>query len=106
MTIGKTFVAAFVAGVCLCTTRLVMQAQENKPARDSAAIAEIRHQVENYMQSIEAADTSLGAAVWSPTPSQRVWRILDRGLRTEEHLTSGEMLPTLRFERLSSTIAD
>ncbi|MGA8670696.1 MAG: nuclear transport factor 2 family protein [Terracidiphilus sp.] len=68
MTIGKTFVAAFVAGVCLCTTRLVMQAQETTTAQDSVATAEIRHQVENYMQSIDAADTSPGATVWSPTP--------------------------------------
>jgi uncharacterized protein DUF4440 len=68
MTIGKIFAATLVAGVCLCASGLAASAQETKMAQDSAAEAEIRHQVENYMRSINDADISLGATVWSPTP--------------------------------------
>jgi hypothetical protein len=68
MTTGKMLVAAFAAGVCLWAPDLAVQAQEIKTVQDSAAMAEIRHQVENYMQSIDDADAALGATVWSPTP--------------------------------------
>ena len=43
-------------------------------AQDKAVVvqhnpkAEIRHQIDTYMQSIDNADAALGATVWSPTP--------------------------------------
>ncbi|MGB6691385.1 MAG: nuclear transport factor 2 family protein [Terracidiphilus sp.] len=44
-------------------------AAQNTPAgADTAAKAEVRALVDRYMRSIDEADTTLGATVWSPTP--------------------------------------
>jgi len=42
-------------------------AQDNPMGGQSDAKKEIRAQVDRYMMSVDAADTKLGATVWSPT---------------------------------------
>jgi hypothetical protein len=47
---------------------MTMASQTSETESEAQAKAEIHHQVQNYLQSIDDADTKLGATVWSTTP--------------------------------------
>jgi len=66
--IGKIYLTVLIAGAGLLACSATLAAQENAAKAESSAKAEIRRQVANYLQSIDDADTKLGATVWSPTP--------------------------------------
>jgi ketosteroid isomerase-like protein len=66
--IRKLTLTVLIAGGWLMASRLTLHAQQSAAAADERAKAEIRRQVGNYLQSIDDADTKLGAMVWSPTP--------------------------------------
>jgi ketosteroid isomerase-like protein len=66
--IRKFILTVLIAGGWLSACGLTLAAQVNAPAADERARAEIRRQVDSYLQSIDDADTKLGATAWSPTP--------------------------------------
>ena len=66
--IRKLIVTALIAAVWQMAFGLSLAAQVDATTANRGAKAEIRRQVGNYLQSIDDADTKLGATVWSPTP--------------------------------------
>jgi hypothetical protein len=64
----RLIVAFVIIGLSLAAFGPRLAAQKIAVDDQSAAKAEIRSQVNRYMQSIDDADTRLGATVWSPTP--------------------------------------
>lgn len=65
---GKSFWTILTAGVSFLVVCLPLAAQETVAPAASGTQVEIRQQVATYIQSIDTADTKLGATVWSPTP--------------------------------------
>jgi hypothetical protein len=60
--------AFVITGLSLAAMGPRLVAQTIAADDQSAAKAEIRNQVNRYMQSVDDADTTLGAQVWSATP--------------------------------------
>jgi ketosteroid isomerase-like protein len=60
--------APLAAACVLIAVASSSRAQDRATDADPAARAEIRSLVDRYMQSIDDADTTLGAKVWSPRP--------------------------------------
>jgi hypothetical protein len=65
--IHKLILAVVITGAGLVASGVTLGAQVIAVDADSTAKAEIRRQVGHYLQSIDDADTKLGATVWSPT---------------------------------------
>jgi hypothetical protein len=61
--IRRSILTVLIAGGGLFASGLSLAAQENATTANQSAKAEIRRQVENYLQSIDDADTKLGATV-------------------------------------------
>jgi ketosteroid isomerase-like protein len=64
----KTMLAILIASFSLMAVGHTLAAQDKAVAVQRGPKAEIRSLVDRYMQSIDDADTTLGATVWSPTP--------------------------------------
>jgi len=66
--IRGAMLSILIVSVGLVTLGSVAAAQDKAVDERYGAKAQIRSLVDRYMQSIDDADTTLGATVWSPTP--------------------------------------
>jgi ketosteroid isomerase-like protein len=64
----KLMNAVLTVSLGLSVAGPALAAQKTAVDDQDAAKAEIRSQVDRYMESVNAADPKLGAMVWSPTP--------------------------------------
>ncbi len=66
--IRKTLGITSLLSISLITIQPVSATQDKAVSAQSGAKAEIRRLLDTYVQSMEDADTKLGATVWSATP--------------------------------------
>jgi hypothetical protein len=66
--IRRSIYVVMILSLSLAAVGRAAIAQDSAMGGQSDAKKEIRAQVDRYLQSIDAADTKLGATVWSPTP--------------------------------------